>query len=196
MAAHTIATLDRISEGRLVLGLGAGFPYPATEAEFAAAGVPFAERVGRLLETVRIWRLLWGTDAASGHHCRYWTFSDLGSMPRPTRPGGPPLWLAGGGPAALRHVGAAFDGWLPYPPEVEQYRSGWAAVGSAAVAAGRYPARDHGSPLRQVAGSAGVPRAGRAAGERPPGSPAHPSAGAESVVTDRSRASTAARVRS
>jgi alkanesulfonate monooxygenase SsuD/methylene tetrahydromethanopterin reductase-like flavin-dependent oxidoreductase (luciferase family) len=141
LAAHVIATVDRISEGRLTLGLGAGFPYPATEAEFAAVGVPFVERLQRMLETVRIWRLLWGEETISEFTGRYWTFAGLEGLPRPAHSGGPPLWLAGAGPTALARTGALFDGWLPYPPEVEQYRGGWAVVQAAAVDAGRDPSR-------------------------------------------------------
>lgn len=57
--ANTIAALDQVCDSRLVLGLGAGFPIPESEAEFAAAGVPFEGRVGRLDETAALWRAAW-----------------------------------------------------------------------------------------------------------------------------------------
>ena len=50
MLAHTVATLDRLARGRLILGVGAGFPLPQTEAEFEALGVPHRKRFGRLAE--------------------------------------------------------------------------------------------------------------------------------------------------
>jgi alkanesulfonate monooxygenase SsuD/methylene tetrahydromethanopterin reductase-like flavin-dependent oxidoreductase (luciferase family) len=121
----------------MVLGVGAGFPYPASESEFAAVGVPFAERFSRMLETIRIWRLVWEGGGASGFSGRYWSFSDLTELPRPLRAGGPPLWLAGGGPSALRLAGALFDGWLPYPPEPSQYAEGWSTVRTSAIGAQR-----------------------------------------------------------
>jgi alkanesulfonate monooxygenase SsuD/methylene tetrahydromethanopterin reductase-like flavin-dependent oxidoreductase (luciferase family) len=137
LAAHAVATVDRISCGRLVLGLGAGFPYPATAAEFASVGVPFTDRGQRLLETVALWRQLWSAEPVSRFIGRYWSFSNLDGLPSPARPGGPPLWLAGGGPKALRRAGEWFDGWLPYVPEPDQYEEGWATVRTAATGAGR-----------------------------------------------------------
>ena len=124
LAAHAIATLDRVAEGRLILALGAGFPYDSTKAEYAAAGVPFEGRVGRLIDCVRTWRELWQNPGPE-------------SIPSPTLPSGPPLWLAGGGPQALERAGKWFDGWLPYPPTPGEYAAGWKAVSDAAVTAGR-----------------------------------------------------------
>ena len=126
LAAHAIATLDRVADGRLVLALGAGFPYASTEAEYAAAGVPFAGRVARLIDCVTTWRDLWQKGGDEG-------------IPAPARPAGPPLWLAGGGPKALERAGQWFDGWLPYPPTPGEYTAGWKAVCDAATAAGRSP---------------------------------------------------------
>src|SRR5271155_6045691 len=58
--AHQIATLDRISEGRLVLGAGIASDVPNIRAEFVAAGVPFEGRVGRMMEGLRLAPGLWG----------------------------------------------------------------------------------------------------------------------------------------
>ena len=64
--------LDQLSEGRLVFGLGAGFPYPETERQFEAVGVPWAGRIGRLTETIAAMRALWSAAGApvsySGRH--------------------------------------------------------------------------------------------------------------------------------
>src|SRR5580692_5473379 len=57
--AHQLATLDQISEGRLVLGAGIASDVPNIRAEFAAAGVPFEGRVGRMMEGLRLARALW-----------------------------------------------------------------------------------------------------------------------------------------
>jgi alkanesulfonate monooxygenase SsuD/methylene tetrahydromethanopterin reductase-like flavin-dependent oxidoreductase (luciferase family) len=112
-------------------------PIPATAAEFAAVGVPFTDRAQRLVETVALWRQLWSTEPVGRFTGRYWSFSHLEGLPSPARPGGPPLWLAGGGPAALRRAGEWFDGWLPYSTEPDQYKEGWTAVRAAATGAGR-----------------------------------------------------------
>lgn len=142
--AHAVATLDQIAEGRLVLGLGAGFPMPDTAAEFAAVGVPFGERSNRLVELVRICRLLWSQLHASSpepggvsFHGTYWSFDDVTLRPGPYRPGGPPLWLAGATTASLRRTGRVFDGWLPYSPTAELFTEGWQGVQAASAAAGR-----------------------------------------------------------
>jgi len=144
LLAHAVATLDQIAEGRLILGLGAGFPSPATAAEFAVAGVPFDKRIGWLMEAVDICRLLWsepvtGDSAGEGvsHHGRYWSFTGVSVAPKPYQAGGPPLWLAGAGATPLRRVGRHFDGWLPYSPTPEQFADGWRQVQATAAEAGR-----------------------------------------------------------
>ena len=59
LLAHQVATLDQISEGRLILGVGIASDVPNIRAEFTAAGVPFDKRVGRMLEGLRLCRALW-----------------------------------------------------------------------------------------------------------------------------------------
>ena len=138
LLAQAAATLDQISAGRLVLGLGAGFPLPATENEFRVVGVPYAGRIGRLAETIAVLRALWQTPGApvnfSGRHIQ---LHDAVLEPAPKRPSGPPIWLAGAGEAAERRVGALADGWLPYLPSAELYAEGWDRVREAAAEAER-----------------------------------------------------------
>ncbi|MEU5879035.1 LLM class flavin-dependent oxidoreductase [Spirillospora sp. NPDC047279] len=118
--AQQLATLDRICEGRLVAGMGGGFPIPATEAMFTALGVGFTTRISRLEESIAAMRLLWSGERVS-HAGRHFAFDGVSLAPTPARPGGPPIWLAGSGEAALRRVGRIADGWLPYPPEPGMY---------------------------------------------------------------------------
>ncbi|WP_433147218.1 LLM class flavin-dependent oxidoreductase [Actinomadura nitritigenes] len=115
LLAHQLGTLDRLSGGRVIAGMGAGFPTDATKAQFTALGVDFATRGRRLEESIEAMRLLWTGESVSfaGEH---FAFEDVSVAPPPARPGGPPIWLAGGGPA-LRRVARIADGWLPYPPE-------------------------------------------------------------------------------
>jgi alkanesulfonate monooxygenase SsuD/methylene tetrahydromethanopterin reductase-like flavin-dependent oxidoreductase (luciferase family) len=138
LLAQAAATLDQIAAGRLVLGLGAGFPLPATENEFRVVGVPYAGRVGRLAETIAALRALWQAPGApvsfSGRHIE---LHDVVLEPPPRRPGGPPIWLAGAGEAAERRVGRLADGWLPYLPSAELYADGWARVQASAAEAER-----------------------------------------------------------
>jgi len=130
-AAHAIATVDRIAEGRLVLAVGSGFPSDDTRAEFEACGAPYDGRGRRLHDTVRRWRAMWAGEVAPD--------DPVARLPGPSRSGGPPVWLAGGTDRALRAVGRLYDGWLPYPPTPEAYAAGWEQVTDAATAAGREP---------------------------------------------------------
>ena len=135
--AHAVATVDRVAEGRLVLGVGIAGDTPATRKEFEAAGVPFRQRAGRCVETLDICRALWRGDSVSVHG-RYWTLDGIAVGPTPHRPGGPPIWWGGGGPTALREA-ARSDGWFPIDPRLELFQDGWSRVQSAAREAGRSP---------------------------------------------------------
>src|SRR4029078_10982801 len=68
--AHVVGTLDRVAEGRTILGVGIAADTPAIRKEFAAVGVPWERRVGRFLETLEICRALWSRDGVSfsGNH--------------------------------------------------------------------------------------------------------------------------------
>jgi probable F420-dependent oxidoreductase len=133
--AHVVGTLDRIAEGRLILGVGIAADMPAIRKEFAAVGVPFERRVGRFLETLEICRALWQRDhvSFSGKH---FTLEDVTMEPKPQRPGGPPIWIGGSGPTALREA-ARFDAWFPTGPTPEFFAERWPGVQAAARAAGR-----------------------------------------------------------
>ncbi|SEG97682.1 probable F420-dependent oxidoreductase, Rv2161c family [Nonomuraea solani] len=127
LMAHQLATLDRLAGGRLIVGMGAGFPTPGTEAQFDAVGVPFRTRFSRLEESIEVMRRLWSGKNVS-FTGRHFDFHDVTLMPAPARPGGPPVWLAGGGGPSLERVARLGDGWLPYPPDVADYARERAAV--------------------------------------------------------------------
>ncbi|WP_309241094.1 LLM class flavin-dependent oxidoreductase [Nocardia sp. BSTN01] len=134
-AAATLASLDQLASGRLILGVGAGFP-ELSRAEFDLVGVDYRTRFSQLDDTVDLWRRLWSgnTDPFHGKVLHYdW----LPDVPQPHRPGGPPIWATGITPAALARTGRRYEGWLPYPPDVTTYADGLATVRSAATAAGR-----------------------------------------------------------
>ena len=133
--AHAVATLDRVAEGRIVLGAGIAADTPAIRAEFAAAGVPWERRVGRFLETLDICRRLWTRDhvSFSGKH---FTLDDVTVEPKPHRHGGPPIWIGGSGPTALREA-ARFEAWFPTGPSVEFFAENFPRIEAAAREAGR-----------------------------------------------------------
>jgi alkanesulfonate monooxygenase SsuD/methylene tetrahydromethanopterin reductase-like flavin-dependent oxidoreductase (luciferase family) len=133
--AHIVGTLDRVAEGRLILGVGIAADAPPIRKEFAAAGVPFERRVGRFLETLEICRALWSRDGVS-FRGKHFTLEDVTMEPKPHRPGGPPLWIGGSGPTALREA-ARFDAWFPTGPHVEFFAEQFPLIQAAARAAGR-----------------------------------------------------------
>jgi probable F420-dependent oxidoreductase len=97
--AKTFATLDALSGGRVILGVGAGH----LQGEFDALGVPFADR-GRLTnEAIDAIVAAWSAEYVD----------DLGQQPRPVQQPRPPIWIGGSGPAALRRVAERGDGWVP-----------------------------------------------------------------------------------
>jgi len=133
--AHIVGTLDRVAEGRLILGVGIAADAPPIRKEFAAAGVPFERRVGRFLETLEICRALWSRDGVS-FRGKHFTLEDVTMEPKPQRPGGPPIWIGGSGPTALREA-ARFDAWFPTGPHVEFFAEQFPLIQAAARAAGR-----------------------------------------------------------
>jgi len=149
LLAHQVATLDQISEGRLILGVGIAADAPSIRAEFTAAGVLFEKRVGRMLEGLRLCRSLWGGEKVSWNG--RWTLEEVRIGPTPHRPGGPPLWLAGSTPGALERVGKYFQGWLPIDTDPAAWHTKWAEIGEHASAAGRDPATLAGAMYLTVA---------------------------------------------
>jgi probable F420-dependent oxidoreductase len=136
--AHQVATLDRISEGRLILGIGIASDVPNIRAEFVAAGVPFEKRVGTLVEGVALMRALWTGNPVDWDG--RWKMQGAVLGPTPHRPGGPPIWIGGSVAAARERTGRLFDGWFPNAPSPSDYAGQFAEVKSAAKAAGRDPA--------------------------------------------------------
>lgn len=135
--AHQVATLDQVCEGRLILGIGIARDVPDIRAEFAAAGVPFEKRVGRVMEGLRLARALW-TGKPVDWEGR-WPVEGGVLGPTPHRPGGPPVWGTGSLPASLERAGKHFDGWLPNAPDAAGWARQWAQIKAHARDAGRDP---------------------------------------------------------
>jgi probable F420-dependent oxidoreductase len=107
LLAKEVATLDQVSGGRAILGIGAG--YFREEAEIM--GTDFRTRYTRMRETVEAMRSVWSGDAAE-YHGRIIDFPAVRSEPRPVR-GSVPVHLGGLGEKAMRRVAAYADGWCP-----------------------------------------------------------------------------------
>ena len=116
--AKQIATLDLLSNGRFIFGLGVGGEF---ESDFSVAGVPIAERGSRLSESIEVMRKLWSGQRVS-HSGRHFQFEDILMEPSPVRHGGPPIWLGGRSDAALRRAAQMADGWMSYVVTPDMYR--------------------------------------------------------------------------
>jgi probable F420-dependent oxidoreductase len=105
--AKAVATLDVLSKGRAILGVGLGWLME----EFAAFAVPFHERAGRVREGVEVLRRIW-EDGKQEYTGRYYSFPEVTSIPMPVQRGGPPIWFGGTEDRALRRAAELGDGWL------------------------------------------------------------------------------------
>jgi alkanesulfonate monooxygenase SsuD/methylene tetrahydromethanopterin reductase-like flavin-dependent oxidoreductase (luciferase family) len=135
--AHQLATLDQISEGRLVLGAGIASDVPNIRAEFVAAGVPFEQRVGRMMEGLRLARALW-TGRPVDWNGR-WQVERGVLGPTPHRPGGPPIWMAGSVRPALERAARHFDGWFANEASLTRWTEQWGEVQAILRETGRDP---------------------------------------------------------
>ena len=110
VVAKAVATLDQLSGGRAVLGVGVGGEFPK---EFEACGVPLAERGRRADEALGAIRALW-TDEAASFEGRTVRFRDVTMEFRPVQRPHPPVWVGGRSAPALARAGRLGDGWLAY----------------------------------------------------------------------------------
>ncbi len=108
--AKFLSTVDYLSNGRLIVGVGAGW----LEQEFDALGVPFAERGPRTDEYLRVYRNLWETETSS-FTGRFKQYTSMRMFPKKaeSRRGTIPLWVGGNGPASIRRAAELGDGWHP-----------------------------------------------------------------------------------
>lgn len=135
--AQQLATIDQLSEGRLIVGAGIAADTPAIRAEFTAAGVPFEKRVGRLLEGFRLCRELW-----SGKPVAWdgrWLLENAQLAPLPYTRGGPPIWLAATVEPGIERAAKYFDGWLPIGPDAQEFGRRQQRFAASAAKFGRSP---------------------------------------------------------
>ncbi|MCX5381858.1 LLM class F420-dependent oxidoreductase [Streptomyces sp. NBC_00083] len=108
ITAKQYATLDHLSGGRLILGVGAGH----VREEFDAVGADFARRGPVLDETIDALRVALGPEEYPAFHGEHFSFDGLGQRPRPAQRR-VPVWVGGSSPAAVRRAALRGDGWLP-----------------------------------------------------------------------------------
>ncbi len=143
VAAKALATLDVLSKGRLIVGIGAGW----MREEFEALGLPpFEERGAVTDEYIRAFKELWTSDDPT-FDGKYLSFSDITFLPKPVQQPHPPIWVGGESRAAIRRAGQQGDAWYPigsnpqFPmEEPEQLAVGMRRLAAQAERAGRDPA--------------------------------------------------------
>lgn len=134
--AKELASVDVISGGRLLFGLGVGY----LRAEFEALGVSFAEKGPRTSEAIEVMRALW-TQAQPSFRGRYWSFGGIQTLPRPLQRPHPPIVVGGQSPGAFRRAVAQGDGWYGFALDLERTRACLDGLQEAAREVGRPPER-------------------------------------------------------
>jgi probable F420-dependent oxidoreductase len=106
--AKELASVDQLSDGRIILGVGVGW----AEAEFEVLNLAFAERGRRTDEALRVMQTLWSQDTPR-FAGTYYAFADILFQPRPVQQPGVPIWVGGNSRAALRRTAEFAAGWHP-----------------------------------------------------------------------------------
>jgi len=133
--AKTIATLDRLSGGRVIIGTGVGW----NEEEFSNSNPhPFQKRYGVLRETVAATRALW-TEEQPEYHGEFIDFDPVWADPKPLQAGGPPIYMGAMGPLGRRHAAEWADGWYPVDIALADVAADVAAFRSQVAELGRDP---------------------------------------------------------
>jgi probable F420-dependent oxidoreductase len=132
VTAKMVSTLDALSGGRVVLGIGAGW----VAAESAVLGVPFAERGAMTDEHLAAMRELW-TAREPSFAGKYTQFGRLVFEPRPVQQPHPPIWVGGHSRAALRRTAQIGAAWHPINRPPAELRAGRAEIARLCQAAGR-----------------------------------------------------------
>jgi probable F420-dependent oxidoreductase len=119
--ANEVASLDRLSGGRIVLGIGVGW----MDEEFEALGLRRSERGARTDEYLQVLRTLWSAAGECSFEGRWISFRDVALATAPLTPGGPPVWIGGNEEPALRRavaLGAGWAGFEIFPEEIPEIR--------------------------------------------------------------------------
>ena len=132
VAAKQTATLDVLSGGRLIFGVGVGGENPK---EFELCGIPHKERGARVNEGIDAVRALW-RDTPASFHGRFTRFDSVSIDPKPVQQP-PPIWIGGRSDAALARAGRQGDGWMSYVVQADRYAQSLDKIRAAAATASR-----------------------------------------------------------
>jgi probable F420-dependent oxidoreductase len=130
--AKIVATLDFISNGRVILGLGFG----SRENDYKAVEIPFEHRGSRAVEQVQLMKRLWTEDNVT-HKGKFFNVENLTVGPRPVQKPHPPIWTGGSAETALKRAGTWADGFICGSSAIPDFPATWEKVAAYAKAAGR-----------------------------------------------------------
>ena len=137
LLAHALATLDVISNGRIILGVSVGPVRDYIQRQFAACGVPPQEKAGRLSESIEIMRRLW-SETTIDYDGRYFKLNDVGILPHPAQKPGIPIWIvADRNDNGFKRVARLGDGWVTLAPTLERFTGARAKIDQYAESYGR-----------------------------------------------------------
>jgi probable F420-dependent oxidoreductase len=133
--AKRLATVDRLSKGRVRLCIGVGW----MREELEACGVDFASRGRRTDECIDVMRALWADTEPQGASFdgEFFAFSHAHTHPKPFRPGGVPVHIGGHSPASIRRAARRGDGWQPLGLWGDELAEALARLHEEMAAAGR-----------------------------------------------------------
>ena len=134
--AQVAATVDQLSNGRLILGVGVG----SAEQEYRALGAPWEERGSVADEVIQVLQHVWTADRPNfdGNH---FNFSGINSFPQPVQRPHPPFWIGGGSQRSIRRAAEYGDAWHPSRPSFELLEEGAPRLHRLAERAGRDPSK-------------------------------------------------------
>jgi alkanesulfonate monooxygenase SsuD/methylene tetrahydromethanopterin reductase-like flavin-dependent oxidoreductase (luciferase family) len=124
LLAHALATLDVISQGRIILGVSVAPLAPYIEHQFEACGVPFHEKAGRLSESIKVMRRLWAEEKVT-FEGKYYMLREVGILPQPVQKPSIPIWIAADrSENAFKRVARLGDGWFTATSSLEKFLLG------------------------------------------------------------------------
>ncbi len=134
--ARVAASIERLSQGRLIMGVGVGW----MEEEFAALGVPFKERGKMTDEQLEIIAKLWSEEHIN-YQGQFYSVQDVAFYPKPIQQPRIPIWIGGESMAAMRRTAKYGDAWFPYYIDITaaQLRERFETIRRMAAEAGRNP---------------------------------------------------------
>jgi probable F420-dependent oxidoreductase len=133
--AKEVATLDVLSNGRVILGIGSGW----LKEEFDSLGLEFHQRGARTDEAIKSLRALWSPEAASSFRGKHFSFGPVKCFPKPVQKHGVPIVIGGHSPAAAKRAGRYGDGFFPAIGEPDKLKELFTMMSAEAKKAGRDP---------------------------------------------------------